>query len=86
MIRFFFFTANGIIFLSALGLALYTVIRSLCMPKASNSVSFDDLLLKLNDHFSPKPSDLEGPFQGKIFLVVICSYSKWSERKTLSDI
>lgn len=66
-----------LIFLSVTGPSLYSLICSLCTPDAPNTVAFDVLVQKLNDHFLPKP------------LEILCwfKFNKRDQRKgeTISD-
>lgn len=62
----FYFAANTItdadkkraIFFSVAGPSLYSLIRSLCTPDAPNSVDFPNILKLLDEHFTPKPSEI----------------------------
>lgn len=60
----FYFVANDIkedvkkraIFLSACGSKVYGVLRDLCQPDSPAAFELKDLLSKLSDHYTPKPS------------------------------
>ena len=61
-----FFGANNIretekkraIFLSTIGPAAYRLLRSLVAPERTGEVSYDTLVEKLGQHYSPKPSEI----------------------------
>ena len=66
-----FFIANSItsndkkraVFLSVVGAETFKVLRSLVSPDKQGDKSFADLLQKLDDHYSPKPSEIVERFK-----------------------
>ncbi len=66
-----FFIANSItvnekkraVFLSVVGAETFKVLRSLVSPEKPGDKSLADLLQKLEDHFSPKPSEIVERFK-----------------------
>nr|XP_050024971.1 uncharacterized protein K02A2.6-like [Dermacentor andersoni] len=60
----FFFQANDIdgnekkraTLCSVCGPATYAIVRSLCSPDAPSAVAYDEIVRRLSNHFSPRPS------------------------------
>ncbi|KMQ86678.1 hypothetical protein RF55_14283 [Lasius niger] len=46
------------ILLSVCGKATYALIRSVVMPKSPADLSFDEIVQKVGEHFTPKPSEI----------------------------